>query len=46
MNLPLMRECNSVQIRVFTHDIVEAAEVSSGLTKFGEYDLHDLIALE
>jgi hypothetical protein len=35
-----------VQIRVFSHDIVEAAEVSSGLTKFGEYELHDLVALE
>ena len=35
-----------MQIRVFAHNIVESSEVTSGITKLGDYELHDLILLE
>lgn len=34
------------QLRVFAHNIVESSEVTSGITKLGEYELHDLVTLE
>ena len=36
----------TVQLRVFAHNIVESSEVTSGITKLGEYELHDLVLLE
>ncbi len=35
-----------VQIDVFSSNIVESSEITSGITKLGDYELHDLVALE
>jgi hypothetical protein len=35
-----------VQIDVFSSNIVESFEITSGITKLGDYELHDLVALE
>ena len=35
-----------MQIRVFAHNIVESSEVTSKVTKLGDFELHDLILLE
>ncbi|KAE8701807.1 putative transcription elongation factor SPT5-like protein 1 [Hibiscus syriacus] len=34
------------QIRVFADDVVESSEVTTGVTKIGEYELHDLVLLD
>lgn len=34
------------QIRVFADDVVESSEVITGVTKIGDYELHDLVLLE
>lgn len=34
-----------VQIRVFADHVVKSAEVTNGVTKMGEYELHDLVLL-
>lgn len=39
-------DCALLQLRVFAHNIVESSEVTSGITKLGDYELHDLVALE
>jgi len=35
-----------LQIRVFADDVVESSEVTTGVTKIGDYELHDLVLLE
>ena len=35
-----------LQIRVFADHVVESSEVTSGLTKLGDYELHDLVYFE
>lgn len=35
-----------VQIRVFADDVVESSEVTTGVTRIGDYELHDLVLLE
>jgi len=35
-----------LQLRVFADNVVESSEVTSGLTRIGEYELHDLVILE
>ena len=37
---------DSVQLRVFADNIVESSEVTTGVTRIGEYELHDLVQLE
>ena len=39
-------EFSCFQIRVFTDDVVESSEVTIGVTKIGDYELHDLVLLE
>eukprot|EP00850_Spirogloea_muscicola_P005726 SM000026S08975 [mRNA] locus=s26:804898:812869:+ [translate_table: standard] len=34
------------QVKVLARDIVESSEVASGLTRIGEFELHDLVALD
>lgn len=34
------------QIRVFADDVVESSEVTTGVTRIGDYELHDLVLLE
>lgn len=34
------------QLRVFADDVVESSEVTSGITRIGDYELHDLVLLE
>ncbi|KAJ8760502.1 hypothetical protein K2173_015169 [Erythroxylum novogranatense] len=34
------------EIRVFADDVVESSEVTTGITKLGEYELHDLVELD
>lgn len=44
----LSEEITSVvfQICVFADDVVESSEVTSGVTRIGDYELHDLVLLE
>lgn len=35
-----------LQIRVFADDVAESSEVTTGVTKIGDYELHDLVLLE
>lgn len=35
-----------LQLRVFADDVVESSEVTTGITKIGDYELHDLVLLE
>lgn len=35
-----------LQIRVFADDVVESSEVTTGVTRIGDYELHDLVLLE
>jgi len=35
-----------VQIRVFADHVVESSEVTTGVTKLGDFELHDLVLLE
>lgn len=37
---------SGLQIRVFSDDVVESSEVTSGITSIGGYELHDLVLLE
>lgn len=34
------------QIHVFADDVVESSEVTSGINRIGDYELHDLVLLE
>ncbi len=34
------------QIKVFTRDVREAAEVGAGANRVGQYELHDLVLIE
>lgn len=31
---------------MFADDVVESSEVTSGITRIGDYELHDLVLLE
>ncbi|KAH7525189.1 hypothetical protein FEM48_Zijuj06G0198700 [Ziziphus jujuba var. spinosa] len=33
-------------VRVFADDVVESSEVTSGITRIGDYELHDLVLLD
>lgn len=35
-----------VQIRVFADHVVESSEITTGVTRVGDYELHDLVLLE
>ncbi|MED6151687.1 hypothetical protein PIB30_084763, partial [Stylosanthes scabra] len=37
---------NHVKIRVFADDVVESSEVTTGITKIGDYELRDLVLLD
>ncbi|RYR06398.1 hypothetical protein Ahy_B06g086131 isoform A [Arachis hypogaea] len=39
-------EMSSLQIRVFADDFVESSEVTTGITKIGDYELRDLVLLD
>ncbi|RZR89103.1 hypothetical protein BHM03_00016765 [Ensete ventricosum] len=34
------------QIRVFADHVVESSEITTGVTRVGDYELHDLVLLE
>eukprot|EP00271_Cylindrocystis_brebissonii_P022165 TRINITY_DN8372_c1_g1_i1.p1 TRINITY_DN8372_c1_g1~~TRINITY_DN8372_c1_g1_i1.p1 ORF type:complete len:907 (-),score=231.98 TRINITY_DN8372_c1_g1_i1:513-3233(-) len=42
----LLTDTSQEHIKVFARDIVSSAEVTSGITQFGDYELHDLIILD
>jgi len=37
---------SSFYIRVFADDVVESSEVTTGVTRIGDYELRDLVLLE
>ncbi|CAG7880549.1 unnamed protein product [Brassica rapa] len=41
----LLTDTTKQQIRVFADHVVKSAEVTNGVTKMGEYELHDLVLL-
>ncbi|KAK5833047.1 hypothetical protein PVK06_016857 [Gossypium arboreum] len=40
------KEGATEHIRVFADDVVESSEVATGVTKIGDYELHDLVLLD
>jgi transcription elongation factor SPT5 len=42
----ILSDSTREDIKVFTTNIVESSEVTSGLNKLGEYELHDLVLLD
>ncbi|CAM6125018.1 unnamed protein product [Calypogeia fissa] len=42
----ILSDSTREDIKVFTANIVESSEVTSGLNKLGEYELHDLVLLD
>ncbi|XP_024365722.1 putative transcription elongation factor SPT5 homolog 1 [Physcomitrium patens] len=44
--ITLLSDTTREDLRVFAHNIVESSEVTSGITKLGDYELHDLVALD
>ncbi|XP_024532510.1 putative transcription elongation factor SPT5 homolog 1 isoform X2 [Selaginella moellendorffii] len=42
----ILSDTTKEDVRVFRDSIVETSEVTCGLTKLGEFELHDLIALD
>lgn len=44
--LVILSDTTKEDIRVFADHVVESSEVTSGLTKLGEYELHDLVLLD
>ncbi|KAI4320600.1 hypothetical protein MLD38_034061 [Melastoma candidum] len=44
--LIVLSDTSKEHIRVFADDVVESSEVTSGLTKMGDYELHDLVLLD
>ncbi|XP_065877417.1 putative transcription elongation factor SPT5 homolog 1 isoform X2 [Euphorbia lathyris] len=44
--LIILSDTTKEHIRVFADDVVESSEVTTGITKIGEYELHDLVQLD
>lgn len=44
--LIILSDTTKEHIRVFADDVVESSEVTSGITKIGDYELHDLVLLD
>ncbi|KAM0845689.1 hypothetical protein ACQ4PT_056194 [Festuca glaucescens] len=44
--LIILSDTTKEHIRVFADHLVESSEVTTGITKFGDYELHDLVLLE
>ncbi|BBN10641.1 transcription elongation factor SPT5 [Marchantia polymorpha subsp. ruderalis] len=42
----ILSDTTKEDIKVFTANIVESSEVTSGLNKLGDYELHDLVLLD
>ncbi|OAY23542.1 putative transcription elongation factor SPT5 homolog 1 [Manihot esculenta] len=42
----ILSDTTKEHIRVFADDIVESSEVTTGVTKIGDYELHDLVLLD
>ncbi|CAN1730646.1 Putative transcription elongation factor SPT5 homolog 1 [Linum perenne] len=44
--LIILSDTTKEHIRVFADDVVESSEVTTGVTKIGDYELHDLVLLD
>ncbi|XP_057873734.1 putative transcription elongation factor SPT5 homolog 1 [Cryptomeria japonica] len=44
--LVLVSDTTKEDIRVFADNVVESSEITSGVTKLGDYELHDLVQLD
>ncbi|PRQ24879.1 putative translation protein SH3 [Rosa chinensis] len=44
--LIILSDTTKEHLRVFADDVVESSEVTSGITKIGDYELHDLVLLD
>ncbi|XP_050238014.1 putative transcription elongation factor SPT5 homolog 1 isoform X2 [Mercurialis annua] len=44
--LIILSDTTKEDIRVFADDVVESSEVTTGISKLGEYELHDLVMLD
>lgn len=44
--LIILSDTTKEHIRVFADDVVESSEVTSGITRIGDYELHDLVLLD
>ncbi|XP_022749366.1 putative transcription elongation factor SPT5 homolog 1 [Durio zibethinus] len=44
--LIILSDTTKEHIRIFADDVVESSEVTTGVTKIGEYELHDLVLLD
>ncbi|KAK9271116.1 hypothetical protein L1049_026705 [Liquidambar formosana] len=44
--LIILSDTTKENIRVFADDVVESSEVTSGVTRIGDYELHDLVLLD
>ncbi|XP_051192570.1 putative transcription elongation factor SPT5 homolog 1 isoform X2 [Lolium perenne] len=44
--LIILSDTTKEHIRVFADHLVESSEVTTGITKFGDYELHDLVLLD
>ncbi|GMI90818.1 global transcription factor group A2 [Hibiscus trionum] len=44
--LIILSDTTKEHISVFSDDVVESSEVTTGVTKIGEYELHDLVLLD
>ncbi|XAR49624.1 hypothetical protein NMG60_11032888 [Bertholletia excelsa] len=42
----ILSDTTKEHIRVFADNVVESSEVTSGITRIGEYELHDLVMLD
>jgi transcription elongation factor SPT5 len=44
--LIILSDTTKEHVRVFADHVVESSEVTTGVTKIGDYELHDLVLLE
>ncbi|CAI0395932.1 unnamed protein product [Linum tenue] len=44
--LIILSDTTKEHMRVFADDVVESSEVTTGVTKIGDYELHDLVLLD
>ncbi|XXG54874.1 hypothetical protein AAC387_Pa03g2645 [Persea americana] len=44
--LTILSDTTKEHIRVFADNVVESSEVTTGVTKIGDYELHDLVLLD
>ncbi|KAJ7965435.1 Transcription elongation factor SPT5 [Quillaja saponaria] len=44
--LIILSDTTKEHIRVFADDVVESSEITSGVTRIGDYELHDLVLLD